>query len=138
MKKVLFALLAVAALSSCSNEQTLELNPGDAIEFGNAFVENSTRAAIDGSYSGTNAVNLTKCNVYGTVTGNGNTITIYNGNEVTGELGQSVWSCTGDAQYWIPNCAYKFYAIVDATSVSPTTGMPTTITYNENLTANGT
>ena len=134
MKKIFIAIAAFAAFASCSNDEVVSISR-EPITFGEAFVDNSTRAAIDASYSGTKE--LTSFKVYGTVTGNSNTLTIYNGNEVVGKIGDAVWGCRGDEQYWISNCAYKFYAIADATSVSPATGMPTTITYNENTTANG-
>ena len=134
MKKILITLAALAALVACNKAEVIEANR-QAIAFGGAFIDNATKAAIDQSYSGTKK--LTWFNVYGTVTGNGNTVTLYNGNKVVGEVGDAVWGCTGDEQYWAPNCAYKFYAIADATSVSPADGMPTTITYNENTTANG-
>ena len=135
MKKVILAIAAVVALAACSNEETLVESPREAIGFGNPFIENATRAAIDSSYSGTKE--LTSFKVYGTVTGNNNSVLLYNGNDVTGKIGDAVWGCTGDPQYWIPNCSYKFYAIADATSVSPADAMPETITYNENTTANG-
>ena len=134
MKKLFIAMLAVAAVTACAKDEAISIDR-QAIGFGNPFVENSTRAAIDSSYSGTKE--LTSFKVYGTVTGNGNTVLLYNGNEVVGKIGDAVWGCTGDPQYWIPNCSYKFYAIADATSVSPADAMPTTITYNENTTANG-
>ena len=134
MKKILITLTAIAALVSCNKAEVIETNR-QAIAFGGAFVDNATKAAVDGSYSGTKK--LTSFKVYGTVTGNGNTVTLYSGNDVVGNIGDAVWGCTGDEQYWAPNCSYKFYAIADATSVSPADGMPTTITYNENTTANG-
>ena len=134
MKKLFIAMLAVAAVTACAKDEAISIDR-QAIGFGNPFVENSTRAAIDSSYSGTKE--LTSFKVYGTVTGNGNTVLLYNGNEVVGKIGDAVWGCTGDPQYWIPNCSYKFYAIADATSVSPADAMPTTITYNENTTTNG-
>lgn len=135
MKKVFFALAAVVALAACSKEQIISYDKGEVIGFSNPFIENATRQANDGSYSGTKE--LTSFKVYGTVTGNGNTILLYNGNEVVGKVGDAVWGCTAAEQYWIPNCSYKFYAITDATSVSPADAMPTTITYNENTTSNG-
>ena len=134
MKKLFIAMLAVAAVTACAKDEAISLNH-EAIDFGAPFVENATRAVPDGSYSGTKE--LTSFKVYGTVTGNGNTVLLYNGNEVVGKVGDAVWGCTGDEQYWVPNCSYKFYAIADATSVSPKDAMPTTITYNENTTANG-
>ena len=134
MKKILITLTALAALVACNKAEVLDSNR-QAIAFGGEFVDNATKAAEDGSYSGTKE--LTSFKVYGTVTGNGNTISLYNGNDVVGKIGDAVWGCTGEEQYWAPNCSYTFYAITDATSVSPTTGMPTTITYNQNTTANG-
>ena len=134
MKKFFIAIVALAATVSCSNDDIISIDR-QAIGFGNPFVENSTRAATDSSYSGTKK--LTSFKVYGTVTGNGNTVLLYNGDDVVGEIGDAVWGCTGEAQYWVPNCSYKFYAIADATSVSPADAMPATITYNENTTANG-
>ena len=134
MKKLFIAMLAVAAVTACAKDEAISIDR-QAIGFGNPFVENSTREATDSSYSGTKK--LTSFKVYGTVTGNGNTVLLYNGDDVVGEIGDAVWGCTGEAQYWVPNCSYKFYAIADATSVSPADAMPTTITYNENTTANG-
>ena len=135
MKKVILALAAVVALAACSKEQTVSYDKGEVIGFSNPFIENATRQAIDGSYSDTKE--LTSFKVYGTVTGNNNTVLLYNGADVVGKIGDAVWGCTAPEQYWIPNCSYTFYAIADATSVSPADAMPTTITYNENTTANG-
>lgn len=132
MKKILITLTALAALVACNKAEVIETNR-QAIAFGGAFVDNATKA-IDQSYSGTKTLNSFK--VYGTVTGNGNTVTLFDGDEVVGNIGDPVWGCT-EEQYWAPNCSYKFYAITDATSVSPADGMPTTITYNENTTKGG-
>lgn len=134
MKKILLSILALAAFASCTKDDVTSMNK-EAIAFSGSHIDNSTKAANDGSYSGNKQ--LTSFKVYGTVTGNGNTISLYNGNDVTGNIGDAVWGCTGDEQYWVPNCSYKFYAIADATSVAPTNGLPTTITYNENTTTNG-
>ena len=124
MKKVLFALLAVAALSSCSNEQTLELNPGDAIEFGNAFVENSTRAAADPSL-GTTTNPFTSFNVWGTANG----VAIYAGEAVTGTVGTgNEWTCS-KKNYWVKDVAYKFAAVANGTVATLADGLPATISY---------
>jgi hypothetical protein len=135
MKRIFVIFALAATLVGCAKEDIVREAPRQAIGFGNPFIENSTRAANDSSYSGNKK--LTSFKVYGTVTGNSNSVLLYNGNDVTGQIGDAVWGCTGDPQYWIPNCSYKFYAIADATSVSPANAMPTTITYNENTTANG-
>lgn len=135
MKRLFIAVLAVAALAACSKEEAVNIDRGEAIGFSAPFVDNATRAAIDPSYSGTKS--LASFNVYGTVTGNANTINLFDGDPVTGSIGQAVWSCT-EEQYWTPSCSYKFTAIADATSVAVDGyGMPTTITFNENTTAGG-
>lgn len=135
MKKYLFIALAAAALTSCSQDESLEVNK-EEISFANAFVENATRAT-DPTYG---AVNLTKFNVYGTVTGTANTpVNIFNGDEVTGSVGTQVWVCD-KKQYWIAGASYNFAAVVDGdikngeTVLNSTAvdsyGIPTSITYN--------
>ena len=126
MKKILISMLAVAALVSCSKEESILVDQGEAIAFGNAFVENSTRAAVDPSYS---ANDIEKFNVYGTVNG----VVIYPGTEITknGANYGAAWTCPVD-QYWIAGANYKFVGIVDGnkSGVSATTvenGMPTSI-----------
>lgn len=129
MKKILISMLAVAALVSCSKEESIRVDQGEAIEFGNAFVENSTRAttATDPSYS---AATLPYFNVYGAVSG----VNIYDGDRVTrgtAALG-AAWSLAADApkQYWIAGAQYKFAAVVDATSVQTgADGLPTVLSY---------
>ena len=133
MKKFFISMLAVAALAACSNEETLSLNPGEAIEFGGPFVENSTRAT-DNTYSGEKA--LTAFNLYGTVTGTNGTINIYPGCEVTGAIGNNVWSCPVN-QYWIASADCKFAAVADGTvATKDANGMPLTITCNTEIDAN--
>lgn len=86
--------------------------PGQAIEFGNVFVDNATRAN-DPSYS---ANDITAFKVYGTV----NNVNILNGDDVTKTAGYgAAWTLT-DAEttqdlklYWIPGANYKFVGIVD-------------------------
>ena len=127
MKKILISMLAVAALVSCSKEESILVDQGEAIAFGNAFVENSTRAE-DPSYS---ANDIEKFNVYGTVNG----VVIYPGTEITknGANYGAAWTCPVD-QYWIAGANYKFVGIVDGnkSGVTATTvenGMPTSISY---------
>ena len=135
MKRLFLIISTILTLAACSNEGMLVSPKGAKIAFGESHIDNSTRKATDGSYSGTKE--LTAFKVYGTVTGNGYTLPLYEtGANVTGNVGDAVWGCTIE-QYWVPMCQYKFIAIADATSVSLTNGMPTSITYNENTTANG-
>ena len=138
MKKILISMLAVAALVSCSKEESILVDQGEAIAFGNAFVDNATRAdaATDPSYSTTTGkgVALTQFNVYGAVNG----VNIFNGNAVTkGSAAYgAVWTLTGNKQYWITGADYEFVAVVDGnkedvteTHTDADSGIPTSIDY---------
>ena len=123
--------MAVAALAACNKAEIVDLNPGEAIEFGNAFVDNATKAE-DPSYS---ANDITSFKVYGTVNGENNDVLIYPGTEVTKGSANygAAWTCP-IKQYWVPGATYKFIGIVDGdkADVSSTTlvnGMPTQISY---------
>ncbi len=130
MKKFFIAIAAIATAAACSQNETISLDNGEAIAFGNAFVENSTRAAVDPSY---NATNLTAFNVYGAVEG----VNIFAGATVTkgtAAYGEA-WAVSGaTTQYWIAGANYIFDAVVDATEVvkDTNTGLPTTLKYNTN------
>lgn len=127
MKKFFIAIVALAAAVSCSNNDIISIDR-QAIGFGNPFVENATRAAIDASYSGNKA--LTTFNVWGTVEGNNNIVNVFNGATCTGNVNMDVWGCD-QTEYWVPSCAYNFTAIADADSNGVETGendMPTKIT----------
>ena len=65
MKKLFIAIAALAAMTSCSQDEVMEVAQKQAISFGNAFVGNSTRAANDPSYGTSNS--LKAFNVWGTV-----------------------------------------------------------------------
>lgn len=123
MKKILISMLAVAALVSCSKEESILVDQGEAIAFGNAFVDNATRAE-DKTYG---VVDLEAFNVYGTVTGTAGTVNIFNGDAVTGSVGANVWACT-NKQYWIEGATYDFAAVVGATVAQDANKMPTTLT----------
>ena len=121
MKKTIFAILALAAVAACNKAEVIDVNPGEAIQFGNAFVDNATKA----DYS---SDDITKFNVYGTV----NNVNIYDATLVTKTAAYgTAWTC-GETQYWIDGAAYKFAALVDvpAANVTPDEyGMPASFTY---------
>ena len=121
MKKILIAAMAIAALAACNKAEVIESNPGEAIQFGNAFVDNATKA----DYSSTD---ISAFNVYGTV----NNVNIYNATPVTKTAAYgTAWTC-GVTQYWIEGADYKFAALVDvpAANVTPDEyGMPASFTY---------
>lgn len=138
MKKIVFAALAIAALAACSKETTVDV-VREEIAFGNAFVDNATKAdaATDPSYSTSGeegkGVALTQFNVYGAVNGvnifKGNTVT--KGNAAYGDA----WALEGTKQYWIAGANYKFVGVVDGSKTDVTAiafdeaGLPETITY---------
>ena len=139
MKKILFSVLAMAAFAACSNEEQIAAPQGEAIAFGNAFVDNSVRAgeAADPSYS---ANDIESFQVYGTVTGNQGPVVIYPGTTVSKDEAEYgvAWTCSVE-QYWIPGANYKFVGVVDGnktvgetviTKTNLDAGMPTTIEYN--------
>lgn len=134
MKKILISMLAVAALVSCSKEESIRVDQGEAIEFGNAFVDNATRAT-DPSYSGT--ADFTSFQVWGTVKANedANPVAIFEGATVTGTVSpNSVWTC-GVKQYWIKDALYNFAAVANAGTVTLGTDLlPKTVTYTANQT----
>lgn len=136
MKKIILAAMAFAALAACTKETTVDV-AREEIVFGNAFVDNSTKAnaATDPSYSTTGkGVALTQFNVYGAVNG----VNIFDGNLVTkgaAEYG-SAWTLSGTKQYWIAGAPYKFVGVVDGnktgvTAITPnaTSGLPESISY---------
>lgn len=136
MKKIFFAFVAFAALAACSKETTVDV-AREEIAFGNAFVDNSTKAdaATDPSYStsGTKGVALEQFNVYGAVNG----VNIFNGNNVEkdGAAYGAAWTLTGAKQYWIAGADYKFVGVVDGSKTGVTAiefdeaGLPESITY---------
>ena len=102
MKKILFAVLAVAALVSCSKEQVVIEQPKAAIGF-DTFVENSTRATdlVVGEFD---------FGVYGLVEKGSNSALIFNNQEVANDGSYS------PVQYWIASAQYYFTAIAPYTN----------------------
>ncbi len=125
MKKLLFAICAVATLASCSKDEVVSYDKGEAIGFSNPFVNKATRA--DYSQQG-NPLKAFK--VYGTVTPTGGAIEqIYNGADVTHDEGtlNAAWNCTV-TNYWLPSASYAFAAIADGVA-EDTEGLPETIKF---------
>ena len=134
MKKLFIAVLAVAGLASCMQDEVLSQDQA-AIEFGDAFVDNATKAIYEGS------TEVDEFKVWGTVKGEGEAVALYNGATVTRGTDadhddyNEPWTCTV-TRFWTPNCNYAFYAVVDAAddAVDAPNGVPTSIEY----TADGT
>ena len=129
-------LAGAMSLGSCSSDETLESIEPKAITFGSVSMENLSRAT-DPSYS---TVSLDAFNVYGTVTGNQDPVTIFDGDEVSRPSGlttgydQTVaWDYVG-TQYWLPDVDYTFMAIAanadsENVDVTKSEGIPTAIDF---------
>lgn len=129
MKKIFIAMMAMAAMAACATEDTIVTPQGDAIAFGDAFVDNSTKAII------ASANDIQGFKVFGNVvaTGSANTPA-----PLYGETGAAVtrngaalgaaWTC-GVTRYWIPSCTFNFAAIANHDGVTVENGIPTKINY---------
>lgn len=98
--------------------------PGQAIEFGNVFVDNATRAEYNNSDNKINTMN-----VYGTI----NNVLLYDQTAVTrGNKGYGdVWSCPVNL-YWVDGVTHNFAALVDVPDANiqkDEFGMPASFTY---------
>ena len=107
MKKIFVAMLALAAATACSNDELVSVNQ-EAIGFDNAFINNSVRSVNDPSFTNTNL--FEDFAVYGFVTTNEGTGTLFNGTEVSGSALNGDWTYEG-TQYWIKDATYNFYAV---------------------------
>ena len=114
MKKIFCAVLALAAMASCSKEYIVAEDK-QAIGFGEAFVDNGTRA----DYS--TDKDIDEFLVYGTVQGEFkdstpvqifNAATVSRPNDLVGYGATKPWVCRV-TQYWVPNANYSFTAVVD-------------------------
>lgn len=124
MKKLLISMLAVATLASCAKEETLSFDKGEAIQFGNAFVDNATRANDYGPNKP-----LEEFKLWGTIEGSEGPTAIFANDTVKGDVGaDNVWNCTSKTQYWIEGAKYNFAAVVGGT-VTATNGLPSSIEY---------
>lgn len=131
MKRLFFAVLAVATLASCAKEEAIRVDQGEAIAFGDAFVDNATRAIYE------SAEDITDFTVFGQVgqKGEDNQISSYvalygNGAAVTrngADLGDA-WTCA-TTRYWIPSSTFNFAAIANGTASTLVNGLPTKIDY---------
>ena len=125
MKKIFISIIAVAALAACSKEAAVETPQGDAIAFGDVFVDHSTKAIYE------SANDLTGFTVWGNVEG----VALYGteGAVVTrgGVALGSAWTCSV-ARYWTPSSDFSFAAIANGTGTDCVNGIPTKISYTLN------
>jgi hypothetical protein len=108
------AMATVALFASCSSDEILDVPVDKTIQFSGAFVDNSTRAASDPSYT---SDNLTSFNVYGWVskTADGTTTTGQIFNEIEVSKSSGTWAyADAYTQYWVDGASYTFDAIAGA------------------------
>lgn len=125
MKKIFIALAALATLAACNKEAAIETPQGEAIAFGDAFVDNSTKAIYE------SANDLTGFKVWGNVAN----VALYGteGATVTRDskdLGKA-WTCSV-TRYWTPSSTFNFAAIANDTGTDCVDGIPTKISYTLN------
>lgn len=127
MKKILITLAALATIAACDKAEVVEAPQGDAIAFGDAFVDNATKAIYE------SAADLKAFKVWGNVDGTNETpLALY------GDTGAKVtyttnWDCDV-ARYWTPSASYNFTAIANGTAQTCVNGIPTVISYTQNTT----
>lgn len=105
MKKLFVAVLAVAGLAACSNEETVRVQGPAPIAFDGSFVETRANAAVDPS---TTTANIEKFSVWGFM--NDVTGKVFVEEEVTKNGGE--WSYV-NTQYWAPGNKYYFAALAN-------------------------
>ena len=102
MKRFLFlGIAATAMLASCTNDETVEMNPQNAIGF-ETFVDKSTRA------TDVTTADLAAFELYGWRTKGTTTEQIFNAQAVTANNGTCTYS---PLQYWVGGYNYTFEAI---------------------------
>ena len=101
MKKIFFAVLALAGLAACSTDEVVSRPQGAVIGF-DSFVDHTTRAAEDLTFS-----NLVDFGVYGTVAKGANAALIFD-NTLVSKVGD-VFTYS-PAQYWVEYATYTFSA----------------------------
>ena len=124
MRKFLIALAAVA-VASCSTEITIDAPKGAVIEFGNHFVNNSTRAAVDITKD-----TIDDFGVFGWVEADEKQGLIFNNTLVYKQDGKFIYQTP---QYWIGGAQYYFAALAPkeaAWKYSPLNAQNGTISFN--------
>ncbi len=129
MKKLFIAVISMAALASCTQEDIVINNANNAIAFDNAFVSTTTKA-IDPSITTDSIDNF---QVWGNTQGdhtNAPVVPIFKNETVSNASG--VWAYdVKKTQYWIDGNTYNFAAVVNGVvnDAELVNGLPQTIHY---------
>lgn len=132
MKKLFFAICAVAALASCTTNEIVNLDR-EAIAFDGAFVDNATKATDNFTITTEDFKKFGKIfDVWATTQRpDSNTpVAILEGVEVRNEIDGGWKYADSYTQYWIPGNTYKFVALKNYESVELENGLPKTISYD--------
>lgn len=119
MKKLFVAVLAIAGLVACNNEEAVRVQGPAPIAFDGSFVETRATEAVDPSIT---TENITGFDVWGFMDEAAGQI--FDREEVTGTKGNFTYANT---QYWVSNHDYYFAATAPAQSknivlTTPATG----------------
>lgn len=129
MKKILFALCAVATLASCSNEEIVNFDK-EAIAFDGAFVDNGTRATDNFTIK---TDSLKDFAVWATTQRRDSDVIvpILDSVVVSRTSTSTPWAYAEEyTQYWIPGNTYQFVAAKNYKGVTLTDGVPSEFTYD--------
>lgn len=110
MKRFLACALAAIGMVACVSEDVVQLPKSDAISFANAFIGNSTRAAVDPS---TTEATLEAFDVWAYMTSVNGTVLV----DEDVELNGNIWEYD-NIQYWTPNKNYFFAALAPMNSAN--------------------
>ena len=108
MKKLLVLALATIGMVACFNEEVVQLPKSDTIRFADAFIDNSTRGAVDPS---TTKESLTAFDVWAYMTSTSGTVLV----DEDVQLDGGDWDYR-NLQYWTPNKNYFFAALAPMNS----------------------
>ena len=131
MKKILFALCAVATFASCSNDEVVNFDK-EAIAFDGAFVDNGTRAADNFTIETNELLDFA---VWATTQRPSSTeiVPILDSVIVSRTSTSTPWVYGAEfTQYWIPRNTYQFAAAKNykKDGVELTNGVPSKFTYD--------
>ena len=133
MKKIILVALAAVGLAACATEDTIVTPKGNAIAFGDAFVDNATKAII------ADADDIQEFTVFGNVVATDTEnipVALYGdsgasvtrGTEEENDGNGEAWICNV-TRYWTPSCTFNFTAIANGTGSDIVNGIPTKISY---------
>lgn len=129
MKKILFALCAVATFASCSNDEVVNFDQ-EAIAFDGAFVDNGTRATDEFTIE---THELFSFNVWATTQRPDAQLITPILEEVVvcrPDLASNWVYPTASTQYWIKGNTYQFAAAKNYDDVALSNGVPATFDYD--------